>query len=686
MSIKHLFLTLCGVFCLPLTAGAASDTTAPTVTGITPASVTKNVATTISATYHDNSAGVVSCTLFVNSVAQGAGAMDLSVPSGRDGIASQSYTYTGSSASFSVVISCTDQATSPNTGQSTPATIAVNSPGTVGSVSPVTATVNEATSFSAAYSGFAAPQTASGCWLVVDGATKYPGATLSGGAGSTNGTATKTYTFTTVGSHTAFISCLQNEGTYVYGPATTINVSAAPPGDTSAPTVGQIASITPSQNVAITISATYSDNVSVVSCTLFVNDVNWGTMNGVTGASGTATKEFAFNPAGTYTVYLTCRDAAGNVGTGPSRTVTVSGPPVDTTAPTVSLVAQSTATAGVATTLTATYSDNITVNSCQLIINGGLVGDSSLSASNFGTTTKSYTFPSNGSYQVQFRCMDSVGNMGYGTARTVTVTGGAAPAGDTSPPLVGNIWESSATAGTALMLHANAYDNVAVSSCDLYVNGTLRSGMAVSGGMNPSVSYTFSSAGTYTVYVQCRDAAGNVTNGPSQTLNVVAATLPIPPATSGSGRLVKAACPALASPNHPCKAVYYYGSDGKRHAFPNERVYFTWYTDFNTVDEVSDAYLATLPLGLNVTYRPGTRLVKFTTVNRVYAVSRGGILRWMTSEALANTLYGPSWNRMVDDIPDAFYTNYTFGADITSSGQYSPSGETAATYTIDANF
>ena len=174
MSIKHLFLTLCGVLCLPLAAIAATDTTAPTVTGVAPTSATKNVAVTISGTYHDDSAGVASCTLFVDGISQGVGIMNLSVPTGRDGVASQSYTYTGSNSSFSVVISCTDQAVPVNTGQSSPTTVSVSTPGTVGAVSPTTATVNVATSFSAPYSAFTAPNTVAGCWLVVGGVERYP--------------------------------------------------------------------------------------------------------------------------------------------------------------------------------------------------------------------------------------------------------------------------------------------------------------------------------------------------------------------------------------------------------------------------------------------------------------------------------------------------------------------------------
>src|SRR5262249_22936910 len=54
-------------------------------------------------------------------------------------------------------------------------------------------------------------------------------------------------------------------------------------------------------------------------------------------------------------------------------------------------------------------------------------------------------------------------------------------------------------------------------------------------------------------------------------------------AAPAPGGLVKLACPAKADVNHPCRAVYFFGNDGKRHAFPNARVYATWYADFSGV-------------------------------------------------------------------------------------------------------
>ena len=96
----------------------------------------------------------------------------------------------------------------------------------------------------------------------------------------------------------------------------------------------------------------------------------------------------------------------------------------------------------------------------------------------------------------------------------------------------------------------------------------------------------------------------------------------------------------------------------------NERVYFTWYLDFSQVKVISDADLAQIPLGGNITYRPGAKLVKVQTNPKVYAVARGGVLRWLETEAVAARLYGPDWNKQIDYIPDAFFVNYTIGAPI----------------------
>ncbi len=122
--------------------------------------------------------------------------------------------------------------------------------------------------------------------------------------------------------------------------------------------------------------------------------------------------------------------------------------------------------------------------------------------------------------------------------------------------------------------------------------------------------------------------------------------------------------------------VYFLAADGYRHAFPNERVYFTWYRNFDNIVKISAADMAKIALGSNVTYRPGTRMVKFTSGNKVYAVDRGGVLRWVTTEAAARVLYGNDWNTRIDDISDALFGSYSFGPIINAQVDYNPNGFT----------
>lgn len=224
-------------------------------------------------------------------------------------------------------------------------------------------------------------------------------------------------------------------------------------------------------------------------------------------------------------------------------------------------------------------------------------------------------------------------------------------------------------------------------------------------------AYTFSSAGTYSSYAVCVDNALNSKTSSTASVSVAAAssgtttdtttdTVTSPdapesaePATSSEsesaveqadvGDLIKTPCGDDADVNDPCRAVYYYGADHKRHAFTNEKVFFTWYVDFSDLVIVTSSTMASVSLGHNVTYHPGTKMVKFATVNTVYAVDSDGKLRAIDSEATASALYGSDWNTKIDDISDAFFGNYSFGTGITSSADYDPADVLASVSSID---
>lgn len=158
------------------------------------------------------------------------------------------------------------------------------------------------------------------------------------------------------------------------------------------------------------------------------------------------------------------------------------------------------------------------------------------------------------------------------------------------------------------------------------------------------------------------------------------------PVEAGEGSLIKTVCLGETDVNDPCRAVYYYASDGMRHAFPNEKVYFTWFDDFDSVVSVSGDFMSDIRLGSNVTYHPGTRMVKFQTVPTVYAVVKGGELRAVASEEIALGLYGEDWNQQIDDISDAFYGNYSFGEPIEATEDYLPHLAAEAVSSLDDNF
>ena len=290
-------------------------------------------------------------------------------------------------------------------------------------------------------------------------------------------------------------------------------------------------------------------------------------------------------------------------------------------------------------------------------------------------------------------------------------------------PIVGSVSPVTAASNIETVFRATVSSGLPIQSCHLYVDLADVGEMTVSGGV-ASRPFTFASGGSRIAFVFCRDTSSGMAAGsntaiwvtgdivsspplasPEPITNPAPASVPssapdvvptpvlglVPVATSTLemppvGSLIKLECPVEAMADHPCKAIYYVGRDGKRHAFPSEHVFFTWYAGFDQVVSVRSEVMQGFPLGNNVTYRPGKKMVKFTSVNNVYAVCRGGALRWIKTEEIARALYGTDWTKQVDDIAESFFTNYHYGAEINSVNDFSPTTEMAGVATIDDNF
>ena len=96
-----------------------------------------------------------------------------------------------------------------------------------------------------------------------------------------------------------------------------------------------------------------------------------------------------------------------------------------------------------------------------------------------------------------------------------------------------------------------------------------------------------------------------------------------------------------------------------------------------------NAELAAIQIGGNVTYKPGVKMIKINSDPKTYAIGEGGALRWVSTESAAIALYGSDWNKKIDDVPDAFFSNYSRGEDIEVASDFNPANETASATTIN---
>ncbi|MDD3284630.1 MAG: hypothetical protein PHZ07_03485 [Patescibacteria group bacterium] len=107
--------------------------------------------------------------------------------------------------------------------------------------------------------------------------------------------------------------------------------------------------------------------------------------------------------------------------------------------------------------------------------------------------------------------------------------------------------------------------------------------------------------------------------------------------------------------------VYFVDTDNIRHSYVNEKIWYSYFdNDFSFVTTITKEELATYTLGKNVPYNAGI-LFKIPTVAKVYLVGSNGTIRWIKTEEKAIELYGTNWNKLVHDLPDAFFGDYTLG-------------------------
>ncbi len=114
----------------------------------------------------------------------------------------------------------------------------------------------------------------------------------------------------------------------------------------------------------------------------------------------------------------------------------------------------------------------------------------------------------------------------------------------------------------------------------------------------------------------------------------------------------------------------YLVSDKQIWTVPNESVYFSWFDSWDDVLKVSDStiniYLDGYVNGGELKFAPGTR-VKGAGSSRVYVVGNDSKLHWITSETVADEIYGSDWNQNIIEVNDTYLWQYATGDNVANS-------------------
>ncbi len=118
-------------------------------------------------------------------------------------------------------------------------------------------------------------------------------------------------------------------------------------------------------------------------------------------------------------------------------------------------------------------------------------------------------------------------------------------------------------------------------------------------------------------------------NAPTSILKINIAQMRIKP--NGLYR-VEGGTPSMVNESHRYSGVYYVDENGRRHAFPTEQVFNSWYNAEPTIEAVPDWKIANIPLRENVTYRPGT-VIRLENSQEYYRVLPKRTLKKFQDEA-----------------------------------------------------
>lgn len=150
--------------------------------------------------------------------------------------------------------------------------------------------------------------------------------------------------------------------------------------------------------------------------------------------------------------------------------------------------------------------------------------------------------------------------------------------------------------------------------------------------------------------------------------------------------------------------VWYYGRDGKRYIFPGENIFESWFgagaDKCCLVRTVSNEMFNSIPTafvtddqgdihGGKVCFRPDAKIWQVDPPEpydyALFVVAHNCVVRQLASETVAEEIFGPDWENLLDSMPYALFKTYSHGAIIESRMDFDLFLEQSRSMTIDNN-
>ncbi len=304
------------------------------------------------------------------------------------------------------------------------------------------------------------------------------------------------------------------------------DAASKPTGDTAPPNV--TAFTIPSTSTSLTVSITTftaTDNVAVTG--YIVTESATAPSASATGWSATAPTSYTASSAGAKTLYAWAKDAAGNVSTSRSASVTIT--LADTTAPTVTaFTIPSTSTSLTVSITTFTATDNVAVTG--YIVTESATAPSASATGWSANAPTSYTASSAGAKTLYAWAKDAAGNVSTSRSASVTIT--VTAGSDSTPPTITTFSIPATSDSMTVPISLAATDDVGVTGYLVRTNSLKPSKTSLLWKSTPPTSYKFLSPGTKTLYAWAKDAAGNISAASSATVTISLGATPTGDTTS----------------------------------------------------------------------------------------------------------------------------------------------------------